>query len=395
MKKKSADPQTAVNILINLLISKGEKCPPSVSEINEDLLLYLARQNKCLPYLFHFLDCQNCQKKVSPLFLAKMGQERKFTILTSLLYQKELEELGSFCCRQKIRAVVIKNFTPYPLVGLHQQYFLGSDIDLLVSPQSLPKLQKYLTNRGYQLSKHLKLSPLSYEEFNFQHPKNKTSFDIHTKIAIPLPDGLQQLTSKTVDRLSAEIINRSKIHNNGLYYPQDEDFLLILLIHFIGSDLMKGLRSLFDIIQFGQKYQHQLDWKKFFLQTQNLQIYRQTLFIFLLGSNFFNLPLPSPVSQLIKRNPWFKMISFLFSPKETALFPQANDWIKDNKEMRKISFENYLTRLILSDQQHPLRLLRPQILNFISQRLVEKSVELVTVKIKNLLNGNPFHIHSW
>ena len=122
-----------VELLTFLIKTTGNQCPPrDFFPFDEKRLLTLARQNKALPFLFHFLNCPLCHQKLTKKTLQKLEEFQKFNSTLASLFRKEKRKLGRFCQKEKIKVVVIKDFSSYPKMTFHRRYIMGNDIDILV-----------------------------------------------------------------------------------------------------------------------------------------------------------------------------------------------------------------------------------------------------------------------
>jgi len=358
-----------VNLLVFLMKTGSRQClPNSLFPINEERLLTIANRNKAIPFLFHFINCPSCRKKIKTTTLKRLSDYQKFVSIWPLLYQNEKKQLGKFCQKNKVKAVLIKDFSSYPKMNFHQQFLMGVDLDLLIKKSNTIDFELFLKKQGYQLEKHLKIrnknGKTDYQEKNFFHPQKKVSIDLHYQIAIPHKDEFNFLPWETIKRLSKKILQNSSQQKNGLSIPQKEYFLLILLAHYLGSDILKGLRSLFDIIQFINLYGQEINWGKFLQLCQQFKITNFSCFIFLLGSRIFNLKLPQNFQRKTQISFRTRFLSFCWPVEKIAIFPSPGKWHLKNKEAGEIFYENFFLKLLLADSVPLRRLIRPRIFLF-------------------------------
>lgn len=359
------------NLLVFLMQSGGKKCPPKhFFPVNERKLLVIAIRNKAAPFLFHFLDCPSCGKKLTKKTIKKLSRYQKSALIWPLFYQKEKQRLGRFCHKRKIKGVLLKDFSSYPKMKYHHRYLMGADIDILVKKNDLLKIESFLKERGYQLKIHTNLrdsrGKIHYQEKNFAHPQKHVAVDLHPQLAIPHDDEFRFLSWEIIEKASVEIFqNLNYQKQSGFYIPKAEYFLFSLIIHYLGSGLLKGLRNLLDIIQFAHLYNKEIDWKKFLALTRRFKVTNPSLFILLLGSQIFDLPFPQGLKRNIRIPLRVKFLAPYYSVEKIALFPPVDKWNIKNKEAKKIFYENFFLKLFLVDSISYWRLIRPRVFLFI------------------------------
>ena len=360
-----------VNLLVFLIKTESKQCPPEdLFPVSENRLLILASRNKTTPFLFHFLNCPSCKKRLTKKTIRKLSQYRKFALIWPLLYQKEKQLLGKLCRQEKIRAVLLKDFSSYPKILSHQQFQMAVDLDLLVRKKELPKIESFLLKKGYQVKENLRFKngqgKIYYQEKTFAHPKKHVSLDLHTQLAIPHHDEFLFLNPKLIAQISKAIyLNSHRRTQDFLFEPGKEYFLFSLIIHYLGSDLLKGLRNLFDIIQFAHFYDEEIGWEKFWALAQQYKITNFSSFIFLLGSHVFDRPIPRGFKRNIHVPFRVKFLIPYYFIKKIAIFPSIVKWNKKNKEARKIFYENFFIKMLLADSVSSWRLIRPRVFFFV------------------------------
>lgn len=358
------------NLLVFLIKTEGSQCPPkNLFPVNERRLLSLAGRNKAIPFLFHFLDCPSCKKRLTKKTLKKLYSYQKFALIWPLLYQKEKEALDRFCRKRKIKVVLLKDFSSYPKMASHQQYLMGTDLDILVKEKDLGKIESFLKKTGYKLRKHLKLKDsqgkLYYQEKTFIHPKRHINLDLHTQLAIPHSDEFHFLDKKTINQITKALFQNASLKKRSfLYQPDKEHFLFSLIVHYLGSDLLKGLRNLFDIIQFASLYDKEINWKKFLALTKRFKITNFSCFVLLSGSRIFGLPFPKDLKRNIRVPLRVRFFAPYWSAKKIAVFPPVEKWNIKNKEAKKIFYENFFIKIFLTDSVNLRRLIRPRVFLF-------------------------------
>ena len=68
-----------VNLLVFLMKTGSRQClPNSLFPINEERLLTIANRNKAIPFLFHFINCPSCRKKIKTTTLKRLSDYQKF-----------------------------------------------------------------------------------------------------------------------------------------------------------------------------------------------------------------------------------------------------------------------------------------------------------------------------
>lgn len=366
-----------IKLLIFLMKTGGKKCPPDhFFPIDEKKLLIIASRNKAIPFLFHFLDCSTCNQRLNKNTIEKISSLKKFALIWLLFYQDEKKSLNKFCQKSRIKLIAFKDFSSYPKIKFHQQYLTGLDLDLLVKKNDLPQIESLLKEKGYKLQEYLKLKNnqeiIYYQEKNFVHPQKKLSIDLHLQTAIPHQDEFNFLSPQLISEFTQDLflnsVNISKTkQKNGLLCPEIEYFLMSLIIHYLGSDLLRGLRNLLDITQFANFYDKQINWNKFLLLSQKLKIKNFSLFLFLLGQNIFNINFPEGLKNKAKIPiKAFFLISY-WSSEKIALFPLNIYWQMRNKEAKKIFYENFFLKLLSADDVPFQRLIRPRVLLFLTK----------------------------
>ncbi len=367
----------SVNLLISLITGGNQKCPPEAYfPINEKELVTLAQKNKALPYLLHFANCPRCRQSVGLGLLKYLERLHLSLLFIPEIFQGEKRKLGLFCQQQKIKVVLIKDFSPYPKLKSSRQNYHGSDIDILVQKGDFNKVLSFLGKNDYKLQKKMVLRDkkglIFYREFHFVQPKTHIVFDIHSQVAIPHMDGSPILTVEEIKKSSDAIMGNARLDKStGLYKPNTEDFLLTLVVHYLGSDILKGLRSLYDITLFAHEYEQEVSWPKFWRKVGKLKIIGFAGFIFLLGNHIFGVPKTiglnySPPSPRVRF--WAR-----FWPVErVAVFPPIEQWKKTNKQARKIYDETFFLKLWLADEVNLLRLLRPKVIQFLVEILFRR-----------------------
>lgn len=364
MKKKTAQ------LLAFLIKTEKNQCPPDkYFPLNEKELLFLAQKNKAVPFLFHLIDCPVCKQKINKEFVKKISKFQKASLVLPLLYQEEKKIIGKFCQKEKIKAILIKDFSFYPQMKHHQDFLMGLDLDFLIDIKNSAKIESFLKKRGYKLELHLKLrnknGQIIYQEKTFIHPQKKVNLDFHYQIAIPQENEFHFLTTEIIKTATEKIIQNSNYKKKiGLYVPNQEYFLTSLLIHYLGSDLLKGLRNLFDIIKFVNLYDEQINWKKVLKLCQQFQIKNSALFVLFLGSQNFNLPMPKNLQKTTKIPLKVRFFAPYWSVEKIANFPPIKKWNKRSKEAKEIFYENFFLRLFLADTIPFSRLIRPRIIFF-------------------------------
>ncbi|MBU3956707.1 nucleotidyltransferase family protein [Patescibacteria group bacterium] len=363
-----------VKLLTFLIKTESKKCPPeNLFPVNEERLLALAGRNKAIPFVFHFLDCPSCKKRLTKKTIKKLPQYQKPLLLWPLLYRKEKQALGKFCRKERIKIVLLKDFSSYPKMKFHHEYLMGTDLDILVKEKDLGKIESFLKKTGYKLREHLKLKDsqgkLYYQEKTFIHPKRHINLDLHTQLAIPHKDEFHFLEKKTINQITKTLFqNALPVGKQSLLCrPNKEYFLFSLITHCLASDLLKGLRNLFDIIQFASLYDKEINWKKFLSLTKRFKITNFSYFILLLGSQIFALPFPQGLRKNIQIPFRVRLLVSYWSVEKIALFPPIEQWAIKNKETKRIFYENFFIKMFLFNSVSFWRLIRPRVFLFISR----------------------------
>ena len=295
------DKDRTLPLILFLTKTQGKQCPQDYFfPINETELLDLADKNKTIPFLFNLATFPQCQNKLKQETLRKISHFEKCNLIQKLLFEKETVKFSEFCQEHGIKAVLLKDFSSYPKIKYHQQYQMGGDIDILIQITNLRKIKNYLNSQGYTLKKNLKLKDSQkgtyYQEYDFTHPLKHTSFDIHTQIAIPHRDEFTFLSRKKIVRITNSIFQNSKSNKqNHLYSPTPEYFIFSLIVHYLGSDILTGLRNLLDIAQFAYIYDSSINWSEFLRIAKNFKLKNLSLYTLLLGDQIFDLPLSKQI----------------------------------------------------------------------------------------------------
>ena len=359
-----------VNLLVFLMKSDGKLClPKRFFPFDEKKLLTTVEINKAVPFLFHFTICSTCREQLNKKTIKKLNDYQNFATMWQLLYQDEKKSLGKYCQKEGIKAILIKDFSSYPKIKLYQKYLIGIDLDILVKKNDLSKIESFLKKRGYRLKRDLSLKnkrgKIYYQEKDFILPKKHTSLDIHTQIAIPHSDEFNFLSSKTMEDLTKTIFRNSRQpKQSNLYIPNKEIFLLSLIAHYQASDVLKGLRNFFDIIQFAHLYDKEIDWEKFLKFAARFQLTSFSYFILLSGSQIFEISFPENLKKREKIPFKARFLVPYLSAKKITFFLPITKWCEDNKEARKIFYENFFIKLLLVDSVPFWRLIRPRVFIF-------------------------------
>ncbi|PIS09492.1 hypothetical protein COT75_01325 [Candidatus Beckwithbacteria bacterium CG10_big_fil_rev_8_21_14_0_10_34_10] len=349
-------------LLIFLLRHRLKKCPTSnYFPINEKKLLQTAIKNKVVFVLFHFLKCPICQKKISQITIKKLHNFQKYSLCNSLLLEKEKNDISRFLEQKKIKAVNLTDFSFYKKMIFHQQYITGSDLDLLVEKSKLKKISTFLQKKGYSIKKKY------IQEVTLSHPENKTIIDLHFLLAWPFTDDeFNILNKKSLYKLTKELLkNCQKDKKTHFYKLSKECFLFSLIIHFWTNDLLKGLRNLFDIIEFTTCYDKEVNWESFISLSGRYQAKNISLFTLFLGNQIFGLPFPLGLKKAAKIPFRTKVLLPYFSAEKIAIFPPLKVWHSQNKKFQKIKKDIFFIKIILSEKLPIKRLLRPKILGFV------------------------------
>lgn len=364
-------------LLLFLMKTDGEQCPPKyLFPINEESLLTITVKNKAIPFLFHFLNCSSCKQKLSKNTLEKLSGYRKLTSFWPHFYQDEKSSLGKFCQKKKIKAVLMKELSNYKKMAFHQKYLMGVDLDILIKKNDLTEIESFLKKRGYKLKEHLELKnkrgKIYYQEKNFIHPKKRLSIDLHPQLAIPHKDEFHFLSLKIIEKAGKEILQNSVCQKESrLYVPEIEYLLLSLIIHYLGSDILKGARNLFDIIQLANLYDDIVDWKKFLILTRNYKIYNYTCFIILLGCRIFDLSIPKGFRKSFRIPLRVKYLVNYWPIERITIFPYVEKWQLKNKKIKAMFDENFFLKLLLVDDVPLQRLVRVRLFIFCLRLLVD------------------------
>lgn len=356
--------------LIFLIKSENQKCPPfHFNSTNERQLLTTAKLSKATPYLFHFLNCPACQKKLTRKTKKKLKQLEKQNHFSHLIYQNQMKILNQLFLKNKIKVVFIKNLSFYSLMNLHREYYWGADLDLLIDKKNFKKAKELLLKKNYSIIKKLNYG------FTFKTAKIPIEIDLHFLATRPRQNELTFLKEKNILQFSQELLKKAQINRQGYYLLSKEYLLLFLIWHYSTNDVLRGLRNLKDIIQFADKYNKQINWSDFLKLAKRFKLKNLSLFTLQLGSQIFALPFPSKLRKLIKipfKVNW--MLSY-FTPEKIAFFPKGQSWSK-SKKGKKLLQEHFFLQLIISEAVPLHRLIRPQIITFILSlsfsRLIKK-----------------------
>lgn len=349
MKRKIA------NVLIALI---KEECPSDkYFPIAEKSLREIALRNKVVPLLFHFIKCSNCQQKLNKKTLLKLKKQEKSSFILNLLYENKKRWINHSLRQKKIKTVFLKDFSLKNKTEAHQSYFWGADIDILIKKRGLERTKRFFLSNGYLVNKELPY------EITFVNPKSPIEIDLHFLICEPHKNEFKFLSEERVNRFTQELLDESRLDKDGYYKPVGEYFLLSLIMHYWANDVLKGLRSFFEIIHFANFYDKQIDWKKFFNLAKQFQLINFSFFVFLLGNRLFDTPFPQGLKKLIKIPLRVSYPLSYYSVEKIAIFPKNGDW--ETKEGQKILKEHFFLQAIVNEKVPFLRLIRPQIILFL------------------------------
>jgi len=333
------------------------QCPHlSLNQHQEKSLLKLARINKSVPSLFHLINCSHCQKKISRRFLSQLNQFKKINIIIDLISQQQRQHLNTSLRKHHIKHLFIKDFFLYSKMQYHQQYRWSTDLDILIKPQDLNKITTILKKQNYRIVKKLNY------QVTFCHQNLPIEIDVHHLACAPHKNEFSFFNQETITQFSQDFISSARLTH--LYYQASNEYwLLYLIIHFWGNDVLKRLRTLYDIVQFAHLYQKQINWSKFIQLAKKYQQYNFALFTLLLGQKIFNISLPN---QLLKLSPIpfrVKLPLNYYTAEKIAIFPklETSNQTKSGKNMLK---EYIFLQLVVNETIAFFRLIRPQIIAF-------------------------------
>lgn len=347
-------------LLLFLLRNNANRCPPKklLNGVNEARLEELARENKCLPSLFHLLDCQKCAAEISPSFRKKLRTAQKAFFIASLLYPAQKKAILEEFKKNNLPVCMLKDFSVYPKVVHHRSHFWGSDIDLLIKPNHKNQVAAILKKLGY--------SARVKRQFETTFSKNGAlDIDVHT-LSCDFDPNFQLLSRNNLEYLSEKLLGDSK--TNG--QPKMESFLVFLIVHFWINDCLKRIRTLYDIACFIREYKGRIDWKNVLSLGKAIHFEKQILFVLHMANFIFSAPLPKKV-RVPKSNRLFYALIRYHHQNRVIHFPNSLSWWKNSSRESKVLHEQcYLTHFFLKEESLPLALFKPKALLFLGTFLL-------------------------
>ena len=361
--------EALVKILVSLM-QNPSSCPSFKNLTKDDFesLYEIAQLNKAVTFLFHFLDCKRCQKKLTSGSIKKLTQIHLASLARLMIQKREKKLLGEVFNKKGLKVLILKDFSFYPNLYSGKNFIASGDIDLLVKKQDLKSIEQIIKNFGYSLKQNLILKdPIDKKTFLYQeksfYKKGEAlvlHLDLHFQIAIPNSGELRPVSKKVIRRLTSDIIKHSKKRRDCLFEPEIEYFLIFLIVHYFSSDLCTCLRNLYDIILLARLYEKEIDWKKFWQITKQDDLERIALFVLFLGNRVFKIQLPKSLKFSIV----LKALAVKKSLPSIAIFPPNIKWDKKPPALEKLFREDFFFKAFLTKNIALSRLMRPRIIIF-------------------------------
>lgn len=354
---KKQDPSQLVLFLLKNFDTNH--CPPKkFLLVDEKELIVMTAENKCVPCLFHLIDCQNCQKYFSQNFKTAVKKHRRDSITTSLWYEQQKNEISRALKQQRISFYFLKDFSPYKKITYHQRYFWSTDLDVLVSLNNFSQAKKILSQAGYQKIR------VRRHETAFRK-KRGVEIDLHS-LAANYDADFHLLAHQDLKQLTTMLLDKPQLKKN---HPNKEIFLLFLITHFWVNDCLKRIRTLYDIAEFTKHYRRDIDWQKLVTAAQKIHFLKQTVFVLYLCSQQFSITLPRQI-RLLKQGIIFSALLRHHSSERIMHFPQTKQWWKPTNQIsQQMHEECFLTALLLKQTNVMKVLYKPRLLRFLCKIL--------------------------
>lgn len=268
-------------------------CPSLLSPLNQsgfDALYYHLRKHKMSAFTFHLTACKKCKKKFTPTQIKKLESFRKNRFIISKLLMPETAKVTHLFKKNKIKAILPKDFSWLKVYRDTSLYQSSTDIDLIVSEGDFTKTSKALELSGWKFERkfeeYLRFSGYRWQDLNFSK-KNKSYVTIDLQYSVGR-------TKKFLDKLthSRELKNvisdlMRKINRFGIIKPVKEIQLMLAVIHFYFYDDMIGIRQAFEVKEIAREL-NKLQWKNTIKMVKRYKISKVFFLVLLILEKFFN-----------------------------------------------------------------------------------------------------------
>lgn len=143
-----------------------------------------------------------------------------------------------------------------------------------------------------------------------------------------------------------------------------EHYVLSLCIRYWHNDMLCGLYSLYEVMQFCYTQRTHIRWKQVFHLADGYSMRNELLCILTLGNRTFGIPLPKEVIDRMMLR--VKLFSVSVTIRDIAVFPPISKW--HQKRFRDISHKKYtkfsILKILINQRTPLLRCVRPRILTF-------------------------------
>lgn len=353
---------TILRILNGFLINGINYCPYGQGvHIDETYLYTIASRNKLSHLLFHCLRCSTCSRCMSVRMQKQLSRLRMNTVAKLLLYEKEREAFRSFLCRKHIHAVEFKCFRNDNLTNENALFFHRSaDLDVLVSKKDFRRIASEYLRMGYT-----KKTKGRYKEIQLVHPVSKFEIDLHFLLAYPHYGGLNSTEYTVIKKFTNALLERGDKIHDGFISISREHYILSLCIRYWYNDMLCGLYSLYELMQFCYTQRTNIRWEQVFHLADMYSMRNEMLYILKLGNRIFGAPLPREVIDRITYR--IRVFSCSITIWDIVIFPPISKWY--HKRFRDISHKKYtkffILKILINQRTPLLRCMRPRILAFV------------------------------
>lgn len=296
-----------------------------------EIFFNLLHRNKMIPFTYHLISCEDCQKQVPKKYLQELKNLFNFYIFSGEFYKKEKEKIQGECQKKKISLILLKDLSRFNLNYPENIFSSQNDWDFLARPKNRKKINLLLKALEYRLIKTVSIK----EVRPFTIPQNqyfkKRPFPLNIELKFKLlPQDSQDISALTTEKINFLTKNLWRSYKkNGINYPSLEQELLFLTLHLFFKDSMQGLKNLFDIHLLIEKKGKKINWSTIIKITKKLGITNYFVFVLLFCQKVFNTKLPEMIKKY--NNIYIKIALFLYSPVLASTVLSTKERVKNRK----------------------------------------------------------------
>lgn len=196
-----------------------------------------------------------------------------------------------------IKGAVCRNLYPQP------DFRMSSDEDILVKKEDLKKLDHFLLERGFQKEEEITGLDLEHlHEITYRNNANELYLEVHFTL-FPEESGAYGHFNFLFEEPFTHAVD-VEIEGKRVKTLSYTDHFLYLLCHSVKHFLHSGfgVRQLFDILLFAEKYGDKIDWEQIITMTKEQHIYIFLIHLFDIGRKELGFDMektgyPEPIAE--------------------------------------------------------------------------------------------------